>query len=72
MRVTFFEKFAIVFNEYGECAKLEGKLFSELLRGIRYRKTTGTRKTEKTLAAEIVQAWPREMLEWGDVKNANK
>jgi hypothetical protein len=71
MRVKIFEKFFIVFNEYEECAKIEGKMLFELLRAIEYRKRTSP-KRDITLACEILENWPRGWLDWVDVKTANK
>ena len=70
MRVVFFSAGAVVFNEYGECAKIEGRLFHELLKTFQDRKAI-SRKSDKRIVREIVESWPREKLEWVSVEQAN-
>lgn len=70
MRVIFFSNFIMATNDYGQYAKIEGKILTELLRAIDYRKRTSN-KRDATLACEILESWDYEMLQWGDVKSAN-
>lgn len=71
MRIRFLGANAVAFDEYGQCAKIEGYMYKLLLQEVRHRKTT-SRKSETTIIREIVQAWPRDALNWVDAKDANK
>jgi hypothetical protein len=71
MRIKFFSAGAVAFNEYGECAKIEGYMFRVLLQDFQKRKTT-SKKSETRIIREIVEAWPRDALNWVDAKEANK
>ena len=72
MRVEFFSCYAVAFNEFGDCAKIEGEMFYRLIRTFALRKSPGIRKSDTTICREIVESWPREYLKWVSISEANK
>lgn len=71
MRVVFLSAGAVAFNEWGECAKIEGRLFQRLLKQIAERKKNTTR-SEKTIIRDVVEGWPDGVLKWVPVSEANQ
>lgn len=71
MRIIMYPKMAIAFNDYAECAKIEGYLFKRLIVEAVQRKQK-TNKTEKVIIREIVESWPRDALKWLPISEANK
>jgi hypothetical protein len=69
MRVTLFKGFAMVRNEVGEVAEINGFNYRLLIREYARRKSL-CKKSERTILAEIVQGWTRESLEWKEPQEA--
>jgi hypothetical protein len=72
MRVKFFSSFAVAFDDYRMCAKIEGPMFQILLKSFASRKTTSPSKSDNTIIREIVEGWPRGWLDWVEIAEANK
>ncbi len=72
MRVMFMRQMVVAVNDYGQIAKIEGKLYTLFMTTVLKRKVT-SKKRDETIAREIAQDWAdADWLEWVDIKDASK